>query len=228
MIGKVKITFMMFVVSILMSACCDANHASNDKNQSVNNVQSTSKKLNIQIILGSTRKGRTSKKIGNALKNIADKRIDITTEIIDLIDYNVPFLDDEIPPASRKEITDPVVKRWSDKIKEADAFIIVVPEYNSGYPGVLKNALDSLYKEWNNKPVAFVGYSGGTSGGTSAVAQLRQVALALQMIPIDLDITIGSAWKALDTKGNLNNKNIENELNAAIDQIIKKKSASKK
>lgn len=68
-------------------------------------------------------------------------------EIIDLRIYPLPFLDDAVPPAERKEIANPAVKEWSEKIKEADAFIIICPEYNDGYPGVLKNALDSLFGE---------------------------------------------------------------------------------
>lgn len=82
--------------------------------------------------------------------------------------------------------------------------------------------MDSLYKEWNNKPVAFVGYSGGPSGATSAVAQLRQVAKGFQMIPIGFDINIGTSWKAFDTKGNLI-KNIEKDFNDMINELIKAK-----
>jgi NAD(P)H-dependent FMN reductase len=95
----------------------------------------------------------------------------------------------------------------------------VVPEYNSGYPGVFKNALDLLYKEWNNKPVGFIGYSGGASGGTSAIAQLRDVARAFQMIPVSSAINIPSAWKALDLHGNLVDTTIEQKLNTLIDQL---------
>jgi NAD(P)H-dependent FMN reductase len=174
----------------------------------------------IKIILGTTRTGRTSKKIADTLKKMADKRTDIHTEIIDLNDYNLPFFNDVIAPDRRETITDPVVQKWSDKITQSSSFIIVLPEYNSGYPGVLKNALDSLYKEWNNKPVAFVGYSGGPTGGSSAIAQLRQVAKTLQMIPIDVEINIPMAWKVFDQDGNLLDKNIEPQLNNMIDAII--------
>ncbi len=173
----------------------------------------------IGIILGSTREGRSSDKIAKNLKEIANKRDDIVTEIIDLKDYNLPFFNEATPPASREKITDLAIKKWSEKIREMDAFVIVLPEYNSGYPGVLKNAMDSLYKEWNNKPVGFVGYSGGPSGATSAISQMRQVAQAFQMIPVSTEIKIPSAWKAFDEKGNLV-KNIEQEFNDMIDQII--------
>jgi len=202
--------------------------------QLLNNVpgkhatKAESKKMSIKIILGSTRKGRTSDKLGSALELMAKKRNDVAVEILDLRDFNLPFLNDEVPPARREKITDPAVQRWADKINEAQGFIIVVPEYNAGYPGVLKNALDILYKEWNGKTVAFVGYSGGSSGGSSAIAQLRQVAAGLEMVTVATDIKIPSAWKAFDTKGNLENKNIESELNTLIDQVIATRTAAKK
>jgi NAD(P)H-dependent FMN reductase len=133
-------------------------------------------KKNIKIILGSTREGRSSEKIGKALLQMVSKRTDIDIQLLDLKDYGLPFLNDSVAPMMRKgEITDLVLKKWSDSVSAADAFIIVVPEYNAGYPGVLKNALDLLYKEWNNKPVAFVGYSGGPSGGANVIFQLKQV-----------------------------------------------------
>ena len=212
MYKKNKIMAIVSIV-IVLSGC--NNHA-----KTSDYVEPMSKKMNLKIILGSTRQGRTSERISNALMHILEKRTDITTEVLDLRDYNVPFLHEEVMPISRKIITDPVTQKWSDKIAQAEAFIIVVPEYNGGYPGVLKNALDILYKEWNNKPVGFVGYSGGSSGGTSAVAQLQDVTRAVKMIPVTCVITIPSAWKALDTRGKLINVNIENELNVMVDQLI--------
>ncbi|MDR3646227.1 MAG: NAD(P)H-dependent oxidoreductase [Candidatus Babeliales bacterium] len=176
------------------------------------------KKPIIQIILGSTRQGRTSEKVYNALKGLIDKRTDVVLEKIDLKDFNLPFLDDAVSPSSRKEITDPIIQKWSDKIKQADAYIILVPEYNSGYPGVLKNALDLLYKEWNNKPVAFIGFSGGPDGAANAIAQLRQVARAFKMTPVEAEIKIPTSWKAFDEQGNLIN-NVEADFNKIIDQL---------
>jgi len=80
------------------------------------------------------------------------------------------------------EYTNEVARKWTDKIAEADGYIIVTAEYNHGYPAVLKNALDYIFKEWNRKAVGFVGYGG--AGGARAIEQLRQVAVELQMVPI--------------------------------------------
>jgi NAD(P)H-dependent FMN reductase len=177
------------------------------------------KRFNLKIILGSTRQGRNSDKIGNKLFEIAKKQSRFSAEIVDLRDYPVPFLADAVAPASRTIITDPVIQMWSEIIATADAFIIISPEYNGGYSGVLKNALDTLYKEWNNKPVAFITYSGGPSGGKCVAEQLNQVARALKLIPIDMVITIPFISKALDINGNLIDPDFEVKCNVTLDQL---------
>ena len=89
-----------------------------------------------------------------------------------------------------------IVKMWAEKIKDGDAFIIVTPEYNHGYPAVLKNALDSISDEWNKKPVGFVSY--GNAGGVQSVEQLRQVVIELKMVPIGNAVHIsGDVYKAI-------------------------------
>lgn len=173
----------------------------------------------LKIILGSTRQGRLSEKLGAAFKVIADKHTNLRVEIVDLRDYNLPFFNDETAPMMRTEIKDPVVQKWSDAIKEADAFIILVPEYNSGYPGVLKNALDSLYKEWNNKPVGFVGYSGGPTGGRSALTQLQQVTNTLKMKPVPTAITIPASYTLLSAQGVSLTPALEEQFSRMLDEI---------
>jgi NAD(P)H-dependent FMN reductase len=164
-----------------------------------NSKSDTDTPLKVYVILGSTREGRTSEKIGAAIAHLVAGRTDVETECIDLRDYPLPFLHDAQPPATRTVIVDPAVQQWSEKIARADAFIMVVPEYNAGYPGVFKNALDSLYKEWSHKPVGFIIYSGSESGGASVLAQLKQVVHALKMVPVQSEVMIPSAWKVADT-----------------------------
>jgi NAD(P)H-dependent FMN reductase len=177
--------------------------------------------LKIKIIIGSVRDTDTGKKIATNIKNSADKNQSVTTEIVHIKDFNLPLYVDPIDPGSKKtEITDPILKKWSDTIKSADAYIILVPEYNSGYPGSLKNALDSIYTELHNKPVAFVGYSGGPSGGASAIAQLKQVITkGFRMITITTDINIPHSWKAFNEDGTLIT-DISQPVNTVIDQLI--------
>jgi len=153
---------------------------------------------------------------------MVSKRTDIDIQLLDLKEYALPFLNDSVAPMMRKgEITDPVLKKWSDAVTQADAFIMVVPEYNAGYPGVLKNALDLLYKEWNNKPVAFVGCSGGPSGGANAISQLKQVVKELKMKPVAIELLIPFSWKAFDKQGQLvDEAQSEKTINLIIDQLV--------
>ncbi|OGG74055.1 hypothetical protein A3A40_00485 [Candidatus Kaiserbacteria bacterium RIFCSPLOWO2_01_FULL_54_20] len=139
--------------------------------------------LNVKVILGSTRSGRFSEKPGQWIAEEAKKQKDLTVELLDLRDYPMPLFDEaETPGYKSKPYSHESVVRWTAKIAEADAFIVIAPEYNHGYPAVLKNALDYVYQEWNNKPIAFVTY--GSAMGARTTEQLRQVAIELQMAPI--------------------------------------------
>jgi NAD(P)H-dependent FMN reductase len=155
-------------------------------------------KLNIKVILGSTREGRFSDKAGAWILGELSKASGVQAELLDLRDYPMPFFDQqETPGYKSKPYAEPVVVKWTAKIAEGDAYIIVAPEYNHGYPAVLKNALDWVYQEWNNKPVAFVGY--GSALGARSIEQLREVAVELQMasirnavhLPYDVAMAIG-------------------------------------
>jgi NAD(P)H-dependent FMN reductase len=101
---------------------------------------------------------------------------------------------------AEKSYADSRERAWVDLVASMDAFIIVTPEYNHGYPAGLKNALDYAYAGWNRKPVAFVSY-GGSSGGVRAVQQLRQVVVELQMAPIRDEVNVAFVSKALDAQG---------------------------
>jgi len=156
----------------------------------------------IKVIIGSTREGRFSEKPALWIFNFLKDEKGIEVELLDLRDYPMPFFNNKITPKKIKgDYGNEIVNTWSGKIKEADAFIIVTPEYNHGYPAVLKNALDWLFYEWNGKPVGFVSY--GTNGGVRSVEQLRQVAIELEMIPIRNAVHISAHWTLLDENGNL-------------------------
>ena len=145
--------------------------------------------MEILIIIGSTRKNRFSEKPANWIFEEAKKRKECTVELIDLRNYPIPFFDEEISPSMAKEpYLNENVRKLSKKIEKADGFIIVTPEYNHGFPAVLKNMLDYIYNEWNKKAIGFVSY--GSVGGARSVEQLRQVAIELQMAPIRQSIHI--------------------------------------
>jgi len=160
--------------------------------------------MKIQIIIGSTRPNRFSEKPARWLFDLAKGRTDFEVELLDLRDYPLPFFDEAMPPRALKGVhSNEVAKRWAAKVGEGDGYIIVTPEYNHGYPAVLKNALDTTYFEWNGKPVAFVSYGGAM--GVRSVEQFRQVAVELQMYSIELGLqvpvqTFRDALKAKDSE----------------------------
>jgi NAD(P)H-dependent FMN reductase len=158
--------------------------------------------LKLKIILGSTRPNRFSEQAGRWILEEAGKIDGISAEVLDLRDYAMPFFNEPVSPSYKQEpYKNEAVARFTAKIEEGDAFIIVTPEYNRGTSGVLKNALDWVYQEWNNKPVGFVAY--GSVGGARAVEQLRTVAVELQMVPVRNAVHINAHWMLLDDIGAL-------------------------
>lgn len=137
--------------------------------------------IKIGIIVGSTRPGRNAAAVAQWVYENASKRSDATFEIVDIQDFNLPLLDEPYP-ASFQNYTKEHTKKWAAKIAEFDGFIMVTPEYNHATSGALKNALDFLSAEWNNKAVGFVSY--GSAGGVRAVENLRLIAGELQMADV--------------------------------------------
>lgn len=179
--------------------------------------------LKIKIILGSTRPNRFSDKAGAWILKEVKKRQEIDAELLDLRDYPLPLFNEPISPSMVKngEYANDTVRKWAAKIKEADGFIIVAPEYNHGISGVLKNALDSVYAEWNNKAVAFVAY--GSVGGARSVEHLREVAVELQMASTRNAVHIPAPWNLVDESGNLKEGALDPFKNGAdmlIDQLV--------
>jgi NAD(P)H-dependent FMN reductase len=150
----------------------------------------TTHRPRIGIIVGSTRQGRFGDRPADWILEIARRRTDLTAELIDLRDYPLPMFDEPMAPAW-KPAAHPVAQRWSVQIAALDGLIIVTPEYNHGYAGVLKNALDHAYAEFARKPIGFVGY--GAVGAARAIEQLRLVAIELQMAPVRNAVHIGMA-----------------------------------
>ena len=137
--------------------------------------------LKVAIILGSTRPGRNGEAVGRWMHEIARKRSDANFELVDIKDFDLPLLDEPIPP-STGQYTKEYTKVWSAKIDSFDAYVFVTAEYNHGIPGALKNAIDFLFKEWNNKVAGFVSY--GSAGGVRAVEQLRLVMAELKVATV--------------------------------------------
>ena len=141
----------------------------------------------IAIILGSTRPGRNGEAVAAWVHGIAKKRTDAEFELVDIADYGLPLLDEPVP-ASQGEYSKDHTKKWASKIAEFDGYIFVTPEYNHGTSGALKNAIDFLYAEWNDKAAGFVSY--GSAGGTRAVEHLRLIMAELQIADVRAQATL--------------------------------------
>ena len=137
--------------------------------------------VKIAIITGSTRPHRNNEAVAKWVFDLATKRTDAEFELVDIKDYNLPLLDEAVPP-SMGIYANEHTKKWAAKIDGFDAFVFVTPEYNHAPSAALKNAIDYLYKEWNNKAAGFVSYGG--AGGARAVEHLRLVMGEIQVADV--------------------------------------------
>jgi len=137
--------------------------------------------LRIAIIIGSTRPGRNGEAVAKWVYEIAQKRTDAEFELVDIKDFNLPLLDESVSPIMG-QYNKPHTKVWAAKIGSFDGYVFVTPEYNHGISGALKNAIDFLFREWNDKAAGFVSYGGAS--GARAVEQLRLVLAEVQIATV--------------------------------------------
>jgi len=139
------------------------------------------------IIIGSTRPGRRAETVAKWVYGHARSRTDAAFELVDIADYHLPHLDEATPP-SLGQYSQTHTRRWAKTIASFDGFIFVTPEYNHSTSGALKNAIDFLYSEWNNKAAGFVGYGG--VGGARAVEHLRLIVGELQLADVRAQVSL--------------------------------------
>jgi NAD(P)H-dependent FMN reductase len=144
----------------------------------------------IAIIIGSTRPGRVGEAVARWVHENASERAGVEYEIVDLLDYDLPHLDEALPPAYGQYANEHT-KLWAAKIDEFDGYIFVTPEYNHSTSGALKNSIDFLSAEWNNKAAGFVSY--GVFGGARAVEHLRLVLSQLKVATVSAHVGLGLA-----------------------------------
>ena len=150
----------------------------------------------LKIITSPTRQGRKGIAVANWITALAKEDNRFETELLDLAAINLPFMDEPNHPRLQ-QYQHEHTRRWSATINAADAFIIVLSEYNFGFPAPIKNALDYLFNEWKHKPVALMSY-GGISGGLRSTQMLKQVLTALNMMPLVESVAIPFFTKYID------------------------------
>lgn len=173
--------------------------------------------LKIGIILGTTRPGRHADAVAKWVLDHASKRTNAEFHIVDIADFHLPLLDEPMPPSMGQYSKDHT-KAWAAKIASFDGFIFVTPEYNHGIPGSLKNAIDFLYKEWNNKAAGIVSY--GTVGGVRSAEQLRQVLGEMQIADVRASVSL-SLFDDFENFQTLKPRpKLEASLDPLFDQVI--------
>jgi NAD(P)H-dependent FMN reductase len=145
----------------------------------------------IAIIIGSTRPGRRADTVARWIHDIACVREDATFDLVDLVDYPLPHLDEPVPAAMGPDYTHAHTRAWAKVIDSYDGYIFITPEYNHSTTAVLKNAIDYLYTEWHNKAAGFVSY--GLNGGTRAVEHLRLIMAELQIADVRAQVALSLA-----------------------------------
>jgi NAD(P)H-dependent FMN reductase len=171
----------------------------------------------IGIILGSTRPGRNGEAVARWVTDIASQRTDAEFELVDLLDYKLPHLDEAMPP-SLGQYSHPHTLEWAAKIASFDGYVMVTPEYNHSTSGALKNAIDFLYAEWNNKAVGFVSYGG--AGGTRAVEHLRLIAGELQLADVRAQVALSLLTDFENYRVFKPADHQRDSVNAMLDQLV--------
>jgi NAD(P)H-dependent FMN reductase len=174
--------------------------------------------VKIAVIIGSTRPGRNGEQVAKWVHETASKRTDAEFELVDLLDFNLPHLDEAVP-ASMGVYANAHTQAWAAKVAEFDGYIFVTPEYNHSTSGALKNALDFIYSEWNNKAAGFVSY-GASAGGSRAVEHLRLIAGELQLADVRAQLALSLVNDFENYSVFKPNAQHETVLNVVLDQTV--------
>jgi NAD(P)H-dependent FMN reductase len=172
---------------------------------------SATRPLFIPVILGTVRKGRASEHVAKFVHKEVARRDGVETELVDIRDLPLPTTD------AGEAIKD---SRFSDTVARADALVLVVPEYNHGYPGMLKHALDTNLKEYIHKAVGICGVSAGGFGGTRVIESMLPVMRELGLVNIFWDGNFSGAQKLFDADGNLLDQTYVKRIDKFLKELI--------
>lgn len=157
----------------------------------------------LQVIVGSTRPTRAADKVLPWVLDRAKAHGAFEVELLDLRDWPLPMFGEHVGSLgdfNDPTYSDPIVRQWNQKVREGEAYLIVTPEYNHSIPGVLKNAIDSIFFSFalRNKPVSVVSYSGGIAGGARAIEHFAHVAIETEMVPLRNSVILPFVTGAFD------------------------------
>ncbi|MBX3283180.1 MAG: NAD(P)H-dependent oxidoreductase [Acidobacteria bacterium] len=173
--------------------------------------------LKIGIVTGSTRPGRANLKVAEWVYELAKVRTDAEYEIVDIADFELPLLDESLPP-SRGQYENAHTKRWAEKVASFDGYVFITPEYNHSTSAALKNALDFVYAEWNNKSAGFVSY--GSAYGVRAVEHLRGMMAELQIADVRQQVMLSLFTDFENYTVFKPDERHKNSLSTLLDQVV--------
>ena len=178
----------------------------------------------LQIIVGSTRPERNADRVLPWVTRRAEENESFEVEVLDLRDWPLPMFQEHagtIGDIADPTFSEPIVKRWNTKIGEGDAYLVITPEYNHSIPGVLKNALDSVFASFamRNKPIACVSYSGAIAGGVRAIEHMAQIAVEADMAPLRSSVIIPFVQSSFDDAGEPVNKLTDVGMGIVLDDL---------
>ena len=171
----------------------------------------------VAIVVGSTRPGRKADAVARWVHDVAAQREDATFDVVDVADYALPHLDEPVPPLAG-QYSQPHTHKWAAKIGSFDAYVFVTPEYNHSVPGALKNAIDFLFAEWNDKAAGFVSY--GVDGGIRAVEHLRLVMGELKVADVRHHVALSFANDFRDYAEFTPGTGQEENVTAMLDELL--------
>jgi NAD(P)H-dependent FMN reductase len=173
--------------------------------------------MNIVILSSSIRKGRKSHRAALYLNNYINENTDANAEIFDLLEADFPLFHERLqflenPPE--------IAVKYSEVIDNADAIIVVSPEYNGGYPASFKNAFDLLYSQWLGKPIGLVSASSGRFGGSQVIQKLQLLYTKLGALVMGPGVSVAFIDKVFDENGEINDEQVETAIGKYVSQII--------
>ncbi len=176
------------------------------------------------IIVGSVRPNNKSTRVAKWLEQQLKKDGRLDPELINPEDLDLPFYNEEMGPfglaSSGKDYQNPKGRQWADKVKESKAFVIITPEYNHGYPAILKNTLDWVGPEWKHKPALLISHSWSSIGGSRAVEQLRQVLPELGLITATNAVNISAVSEKIDESGNNSDEGLSKFFAQSLEEFV--------
>lgn len=173
--------------------------------------------MKIAILLGSVREGRQSHKVAHELTRKFALQEGVEAKLIDLAELNLPIMTERI---SKMTIPPANLMQFSESINQADAIVLVSPEYNGSYTGVLKNAMDYLLKEFHKKPIGTVAVAGGKFGGLNATHHMQSLILHLGAFPMPLKLLVPFVQNVFDVEEHLTDETLTKNFDTFVKEFI--------